>query len=192
MPRQRREGNATGGLRAQCKGDMARGMTADGGVTGQGAALCLTLRRGDRRDRRWILALARTTFAELGDYREIITRWLDASGVVSVVAMRGEIRVGFALIAPHRPIALLRPRVAELVGIAVQARARAAGVGRCLLERAELVARTWGAREVRLHTAITNDGARRFFARAGYRQLDSEPSYYPRGQEAVEMGRVLS
>jgi len=151
----------------------------------------LELRRGARADRAYVIALARECFARFGDYGEIIARWLDASGAVTVIAHDGDARVGFALIAPHRWLGIFRPRFAELVAIAVEPERRARGVGRCLLERAELVARTWDAAEVRLHTAQENGGAQRFFARAGYRRVPADPSYYPNGQEALEMARVL-
>jgi GNAT superfamily N-acetyltransferase len=68
---------------------------------------------------------------------------------------------------------------------------RARGIGGFLLERAERVARSWEAPEVRLHTACDNAGAQRFFARAGYRAVEGVPSYYPNGQEALEMVRSL-
>jgi len=84
---------------------------------------------------------------------------------------------------------LLRPSFVELVAIVVEPGRRDRGLGRSLLDRSELVARAWGAREVRLHTARENDGAQRFFLRAGYRPREAEPSFYPRGQSAIEMAR---
>lgn len=151
----------------------------------------VSLRRGDRGDRGFIVGLARDTFVAFGEYGEIVSRWLDASGAVSIVARAGERRIGFAVIAPHRLLGVLRPRFAELVAIAVEPGNRTRGVGRCLLERAELIARTWDAGEVRLHTAHENAIAQRFFSRAGYRPLDSAPSFYPNGQSALEMARAL-
>jgi ribosomal-protein-alanine N-acetyltransferase len=151
------------------------------------------LRRGGRADRDYMIALARDCFVRFGDYGEIIARWLEASGAVSVIAEAASDRVGFAIVAPHRRfgIAFLRPRFAELVAIAVEPGARTRGIGRSLLDRAELVARGWNAPEVRLHTARENGVAQRFFDRAGYRRIQAQPSYYPNGQEALEMARPL-
>lgn len=160
-------------------------------MVSQTGPVSVALRRGGPPDRAFILGLARESFVEFGEYGEIIARWLDASGVVSVIARQGATPVGFAVVAPHRRFGVLRPRVAELVAIAVAPGLRSRGVGRVLLERGELVSRGWGAPELRLHTAVTNAVARRFFAGAGYRERDSDPSYYPNGQEALELIRRL-
>jgi ribosomal protein S18 acetylase RimI-like enzyme len=164
---------------------------ASGSSATEGDRAALALRRGERADRPYIIGLARDSFARFGDYGEIIARWLDASGAVSVVARATGDRIGFAIVAPHRRFGIFRPRFAELVAIAVDPGHRARGVGRCLLERAELVARTWDAGEVRLHTACDNRIAQEFFSAAGYRRIAAAPSYYPNGQEALEMARPL-
>jgi ribosomal protein S18 acetylase RimI-like enzyme len=112
--------------------------------------------------------------------------------VVSVVATENGVRCGFALVAPRRKIGFRRRTTAELIAIAVTEEARGRGVGRSLLERAEVIARTWNAREIRLHTADSNAVARGFFAAAGYRRLDSRHTFYPNGQTAIELGRSLT
>jgi ribosomal protein S18 acetylase RimI-like enzyme len=151
----------------------------------------ISIWRGDASDRGYMVGLARECFVRFGEYGAIVDRWLDVSGVVSVVACVGAARAGFAIVAPHRWLRLFRPRFAEIVAIAVAPERRARGVGRSLLERAEDVARSWGAPELRLHTACENVAAQRFFERAGYRPVETTPSYYPNGQEAVEMARAL-
>jgi ribosomal protein S18 acetylase RimI-like enzyme len=151
----------------------------------------LSIHRADTSERGYMVGLARQCFGRFGDYGLIVGRWLDLSTVVAVVACEGPSRVGFAIVAPHRWFRPFRPRFAELVAIAIDPERRARGFGRCLLERVELVARSWGAPEVRLHTACENDAAQRFFTRAGYRPLQGVPSYYPNGQEAIEMVHAL-
>jgi len=177
---------ASGRLRWSRRVDNGVGVTQAAGLDE------LSIFRGDENDRSYIVSLARQCFARFGDYGRIVDRWLGVSGVVSVVACHGGVRIGFAIVAPHRWLRLFRPSCAELVAIAIDPGRRARGFGRCLLERAELVARSWDAPEIRLHTACDNDGAQRFFARAGYRAVDGVPSYYPNGQEAVEMVRTLA
>lgn len=156
------------------------------------AASRLAIRRGGPRDRDWIVRSSRATFAGFGDYGEIIDRWLAARGVASVVAEEAERLLGFSIVYPHRRLGALRPSFAELVAIVVAPPERDRGLGRSLLDRTELIARGWGARELRLHTAHDNHGAQRFFQRAGFRPRDAAPSFYPRGQAAVEMARPLS
>ncbi len=151
----------------------------------------ISLRRGGDRDRAFMVRSAQQSFVGFGDYGDIIDRWLDAYGVVSLVAEDARSSRGFAIVAPHRFLGLLAPRFVELVAIVVEPAFRGGGLGRSLLDRAELVARAWNAREVRLHTARENHGAQRFFEKAGYRPRDAAPIFYPRGQPAIEMTRRL-
>lgn len=160
-------------------------------MPGRGIAGPVSLRRGGRRDHPWMIELAQESFAGFGEYGEIISCWLDVRGVVSLVAEGPSGRLGYAIVAPHRVLAFLRAWSAELVAIVVSPASRAGGVGRCLLERAELVARGWSAGEMLLHTARENLGAQRFFRRAGYEVHGSAPTFYPRGQPAWEMRRRL-
>lgn len=158
----------------------------------------VVLRRGESVDHPWIIGLARECFVGFGDYGEIIARWLEVRAVVSIVAEDAPgpssdppRRLGFAIVAPHRPLGFGRVRTAELVAIVVVPGGRARGVGRCILERAELLARGWDAGQMRLHTARENVGAQRFFRRAGYEIRHGSPAFYPRGQAAWEMSRRL-
>ncbi len=160
-------------------------------VIAQTARAPVRLRGGRRDDRPYVVELSRSCFADFGDYERIIDQWLDFPGLAVLVAERDGQRLGFAMLAPHRRLGFLRARSAELVAIAVAPAARREGVGRVLLERAELLARAWGACELRLHTAVSNAVARRFFEAAGYGVREAEPSYYPAGQQALEMVRVL-
>lgn len=154
-----------------------------------GTSRQVLLRRGGPADRDWIVRSSGSTFAAFGDYRDIIERWLAARGVASVVAEEAAGPLGFSIVYPHRRLGSLRPSFVELVAIVVAPTERDRGLGRSLLDRSELLARAWGAREIRLHTARENDGAQRFFLRAGFRPRTAAPSFYPRGQAAIEMAR---
>jgi ribosomal protein S18 acetylase RimI-like enzyme len=151
----------------------------------------ISLRRGAVDDHPYVISLATRAFAEFGEYDEIIAEWLGSSGVVSIIATEVGARRGFALVAPRRALGFRRSVGAELVAIAVSEAARGRGVGRALLERAELIARTWAANEMRLHTAVSNLGAQRFFSSAGYRSRETTESFYPNGQRALEFAKPL-
>jgi len=142
-------------------------------------------------DRAFIVELTCGTFAELGDYRATVLAWLDGPDTVAVVATGAGERLGFALVAARRTIGFGRRPSAELLAIALPLPARGRGVGRLLLERAELVARGWGADEMRLHTADSNHHAQRFFAAAGYVRVASATSVYPSGETALPFARAL-
>jgi ribosomal protein S18 acetylase RimI-like enzyme len=151
----------------------------------------ISLRRGGPDDRKYIVTLAMRAFADFGEYDEIISEWLDSPGVVSIIAAEGMTRRGFALVAPRRVAGFRRSATAELIAIAVGESARGQGVGRSLLERTELIARTWAASEIRLHTAVSNAPARRFFGNAGFRVIDTSDAFYPNGQRALELRKSL-
>ena len=149
------------------------------------------LRLGRLEDRDFVVELAVDTFATLGDYRATMQSWLDGPDSVAIIANeRGE-RLGFALLAARRAIGFGRRPHAELLAIALLARARGRGIGRLLLERAELVARGWDADEMRLHTAGSNLRAQRFFRAAGYEPRVSGTSTYPSGESALALAHAL-
>jgi ribosomal protein S18 acetylase RimI-like enzyme len=160
-------------------------------VEGRALSDRVALRLGTRDDREFLLDLAATTFAELGDYRTTIASWLDAPEVVTIVASDGTARLGFALVAARRAIGFGRRPSAELLAIALVPAARGQGVGSLLLRRAELVARGFDADEMRLHTADSNVHAQGFFGAAGYARRRSRAMTYPNGQGALELGRAL-
>lgn len=149
------------------------------------------LRLGREDDRPFIVELASSTFAALGDYRATMTSWLDGTDVGAVVATEGSERLGFALVAARRTIGFARRPSAELLAIALAGPFQGRGIGQMLLARAELVARGWGADEMRLHTAESNLRAQRFFAAAGYRRRPARPSVYPSGESALELAKAL-
>lgn len=150
------------------------------------------LRLGRRDDRGFIAELCAKTFAELGEYRSTVHAWLDGPDAVAIVATRAGERLGVALIAARRAIGFGRRPDAELLAIALLPGERGRGVGRALLERAELVARGWDAREMRLHTADSNLHAQRFFRAAGYEPRPSATSAYPSGETALAFARALA
>jgi GNAT superfamily N-acetyltransferase len=151
----------------------------------------LVCRPGVTQDADFIIEVAAATFAELGDYRTIITQWLAEPAVSSAIACRGHEKHGFALVACHRPLGFRRRVTAELVAIAVVEGSRARGIGGLLLAGAEAIARGWDASEMRLHTARRNLVAQRFFARAGYQARKAATTSYPSGEPALALSRRL-
>jgi ribosomal protein S18 acetylase RimI-like enzyme len=84
-----------------------------------------------------------------------------------------------------------RPGVARLNAIGVQPDLHGRGVGRCLLDHAEALARDLGAVSMTLMTAETNTRARRLFASSGYQMLFVVERAYARGQRGVVMSKPL-
>lgn len=151
----------------------------------------IELRLGRKEDREFIVELATATFAALGDYRATMSSWLDAAEVGAVVATEAGHRRGFALVAVRQEIGFGRRPTAELLAIAIAPTQRRRGIGRMLLERAELLARGFSASEMRLHTAASNARAQRFFTAAGYQRTRERAAAYPSGEQALAMVKAL-
>ena len=76
---------------------------------------------------------------------------------------------------------------AHLSLLAVQPGYQRLGVGRQLLEWLEASARTAGTFSVHLELRATNDGARRFYERLGYREVGRKAAYYAGREDALRM-----
>ena len=177
--------------------DQIRGLAAAAGiglasiVSDRPCGESVELRLGRLEDRDFVIELAVDTFATLGDYRSTMQSWLDGPDSVAIIANEHGARLGFALLAARRAIGFGRRPNAELLAIALLPQARGRGVGRLLLDRAELVARGWDADEMRLHTARSNIRAQRFFRAARYEPRDGAASTYPSGEGALAFARSL-
>ncbi|HBC07581.1 MAG TPA: GNAT family N-acetyltransferase [Rhodospirillaceae bacterium] len=118
------------------------------------------------------LGVARGLMAQLGyeiTADDLAVRFGAVAGDANhalLVAERGGLLVGLVHVFA-RP-ALEKPVEAVIQSLVVDARARGAGIGRALMERAEAWARARGLASVALHTTLTRADARAFYARLGY------------------------
>ncbi len=93
-----------------------------------------------------------------------------------IVATHGEHLDGFGIMKYHDD-------EAHLLLLAVRASAGRRGIGAALVAWLEDSARIAGIGQVCLEARLTNHGARSFYARLGYREIQTLPGYY-RGVEA--------
>ncbi len=142
-------------------------------------------------DHDWILGLAEGLFVDLGNYREILGDWLVAPRAEAIIATGGDERLGFAVVAPRPRIGFLRRCGSELVAIAVVERVRRGGIARRLIGEAQQRAIAFGAREMRLHTAESNEVGQALFRDCGFRSKRGLPVFYPSGVRALEFGAAL-
>jgi GNAT superfamily N-acetyltransferase len=96
-------------------------------------------------------------------------KWLDEPDAFCLVAWRGDVAVGYALVtlgggSPSWPI----DRVGELQSLSVLATERGTGVGARLLHAAEDQLGTLGVEHVFITAVAANTGARSFYEREGY------------------------
>ena len=80
---------------------------------------------------------------------------------------------------------------AHLNLLAVQPAVRRLGIGRCLVEWQEQVARAGGIPVVNLEVRANNPGAQAFYRRLGYRQGERLPGYYQGREAAIRMNHDL-
>ena len=81
--------------------------------------------------------------------------------------------------------------IARLYSIAVAEAARGKGLGARLLAACEEQALARGCRALRLEVRATNKSAHRLYDAAGYRVIARLESYYPDGEAAHRMEKVL-
>lgn len=104
----------------------------------------------------------------------------------SVVVARDRGRIaGFAIMEFH-------DSDAHLSLLAVKPGYRRIGVGRRLLDWLESTARTAGVFLVRLELRASNEAARQFYLRLGYRDAGTRPAYYSGREDALRMTHDLS
>lgn len=81
--------------------------------------------------------------------------------------------------------------MARLYSISVATSARGQGIGGRLLAACEEHAWSRGAERIRLEVRATNSSAHRLYEAAGYRVIAALESYYPDGEAAHRMEKVL-
>lgn len=81
--------------------------------------------------------------------------------------------------------------VAELQRLVVTASARRRGVARALLAALLALARDAGAERVLLEVRADNEGARAFYAAAGFVEVGTRPRYYRDGASALVLERSV-
>jgi len=81
--------------------------------------------------------------------------------------------------------------IARLYSIAVAPTARGLGLGARLLAACEKQAQSRGCRALRLEVRSSNSSAARLYDAAGYRVIARLESYYPDGEAAHRMEKVL-
>jgi ribosomal protein S18 acetylase RimI-like enzyme len=146
----------------------------------QMTATALSIRRLRGDDAEFVLQLSDAAFSEFSRDPARPTLWM-AEHFTGLLAIRGERRVGFAVVRVERS------RLAELQAIAVIESERGRGVGRALLEAVERRARVGGSIGLVLHTAEANLAAIELFLKTGFRIRRHLRRYYLGVYDACEM-----
>lgn len=113
-----------------------------------------------------------------------VARHLQDPECVVLVARRLDELAGFAIMG-------FGEESAHLNLLAVEPRFRRTGLGRRMVRWLEETAVVAGTFEVTLEARAGNAGARRFYRRLGYTEIDVLPGYYDHIEDAVRMTRDL-
>jgi ribosomal protein S18 acetylase RimI-like enzyme len=149
------------------------------------------LRQAPENDADFVRSLSREVFARFGAYDRLLPRLLRAASVATFVAEIGGEPAGFAMVDPRGG----PDGEGELIAIAVEPGRQRRGVGRALLDRAEMFLRERTARNPRrglwLTVAEDNAVARRLFEQCGYRIVDADHGRYDGGQRSIAMRKSI-
>jgi ribosomal protein S18 acetylase RimI-like enzyme len=136
-------------------------------------------------DRAFLAELAHGAFGDFDPRaREHTLQSVATAGAVTLVALRGDRPVGFAVLEFRRGDAALQ-------AIAVERAERGRGIGGRLMHAVEHAARKQGAAMLRLCTAQANVEALALFMKHGFRIERRMPRFYPNGQDACMLARSV-
>jgi ribosomal protein S18 acetylase RimI-like enzyme len=145
----------------------------------------------DSGDLPFVCDLSRRAFRRYGRYEEILPRWFISGLSMVVLAETRRGPVGFAMMARMADQGE-GPGTAEIMAIAVEPATQGQGVGHALMEALEKKAREASIRRLILHTATDNMAAKALFSRLGFSVAEARKGFYPQGQDALMMYKVLS
>ena len=150
----------------------------------------ISFRAATEKDRDFIRQVSARVFSLFGDYEEILTHWFLVPGVLTVIGSKNGQPAGFVMLQLGEKVKGEGAK-GELLAIAVVPEHQGQGVGKALLGYGEDLAWQHRLSEIRLHTAEDNLSARYLFGKAGYKVVGSKKSYYPQGQSALMMVKML-
>ena len=119
---------------------------------------------------RWTLARVRKSIKD----KETMVLVASSNGVLS----------GFAIMK-------FRDEESHLFLLAVEPKMQRTGIGAALLAWLEKSCRTAGMRHIRIEVRASNEKARKFYERSGFRVVGQETGYYDKRETAVVMVKSL-
>lgn len=157
----------------------------------KGPTRTVTIRPAELSDGIYIAYLTDQVFDIYGSYGPVILQWFESHRCRTLMALKEKGPVGFVMVGPlsiDRKSAV----TSEVLAIAVDPKYQARGIGKLLLKAIEEEAKKMHVEQLILHTANHNQAALRLFETHGFRLMRSIPLFYPNGQDAFEMMKILS
>jgi len=156
------------------------------------------IRPAQRGELERILEIERASFGREAYDRNLFAHYMDKCGSLFLVSARRPARSGKAqrrsqlcgyLIACLRGTRVGRP--AELVSVAVEPAARGRGAASALLESVLRRLARRGAGRLNLVVRATNEPARAFYEKYGFRRVRIVPEYYDDCGDGIAMSRPV-
>jgi len=151
----------------------------------------IIVRKARLKDRVFVISLGKHLFKVYGPYEEAISRWFDYKTTSTFIAESDRMRVGFIMLGPSSHRQDPSPSF-ELLAIGLHASSRRKGIGNRMMETVEKHAAHQGLDRIFLHTAVGNYPAQQLFFKRGYKPWGFKPGFYPAGQDAMVMLKMIS
>jgi ribosomal-protein-alanine N-acetyltransferase len=133
-----------------------------------------------------ILEIERASFGKDAYDRKLFAEFFHICGDLFLVAVRGGIICGYMITCTRGSQA---PDAFELVSLAVDPAFRGMGAASCLMRNTLRKLQLRGGVRFSLMVRVTNQAARRFYEKHGFRKVRKVPGYYEDGEDAVLMSR---
>lgn len=114
-----------------------------------------------------------------------VRRSINDNETMVLIASEAGVTLGFAIMK-------FADETAHLLLLAVQPKTRRNGVGTSMLNWLEKSCITAGIQQVRLEVRASNQVARCFYEKLGYRRVEFVAAYYDKSEAAIVMQRVLN
>jgi len=135
--------------------------------------------------------LSGIAFEKYGSYQDVVSQWFQSEMTETFIGRMERRHVGFAMLGLIKDEDSVQ-KVCELLAIAVEPDQRYKGIGQMLLNAVEQKAFEWQTDRIILHTAKENLTARNLFTRNGFVSWGLRKHFYPAGQDASVMSKVLN
>jgi ribosomal-protein-alanine N-acetyltransferase len=142
----------------------------------------ISVRRVRASDLDRILEIELAGFGQWAWDRKLFAEYAEACGELFLVAVAGGSVVGYSITCVSRGLVQRR---AELVSIAVDPAMRGKGAADALMRRTLRELRRRGVPRIGLTVKVTNERARAFYEKYGFRRVRRIRGYYEDGEDAL-------
>ena len=150
----------------------------------------VTIRPARRSHLEFIQNLSERVFSQYGPYDKILAEWFESGITITRLALMDKRPVGFAMLKKPEHGGHVG-RISELLAIAVAPEHRRLGIGDLLMGEVQREAEKMHIDMLLLSTEVSNQPAQELFRKHGFNPWKLKKGYYPKGQEAVMMYKMI-